>query len=149
MDIYVKRADITHIEEIIAFQKECFSHRWSDNVLFSELINIDSFYFMMFEEEKMIGFAGYQNVVGEGHIMTVAIKPERRSRGYGKILLSVMFDDMRKKGISDITLEVRESNESAIRLYEKMGFEKTGIRKNYYSDNGENAIIMWRKENEQ
>lgn len=149
MDIYIKMADITYIDEIIEFEKECFSHRWSDNIIFSELINMDSYYFMMFEEDVMIGFAGYQEVVGEAHIMTVGIKPDRRGKGYSLILMRVMLNHAAKKGIKDVTLEVREGNEAAIGLYEKLGFKKYGIRKNYYSDNNENALIMWRKENEE
>ena len=148
-NLYIKRADITDIEDVIAIESECFDHRWSDNVIFTELINADSCYFLMYEMKEVVGFGGYQNIVGEAHIMTVAIKENRRNRGYGKILLSVMFDHIRKSGINAVTLEVRESNAAAISLYEKMGFEKSGIRKNYYSDNHENAIIMWRRDNDE
>ena len=64
------------------------------------------------------------------------------------MIMSVMFDDMAERGIRDVTLEVRESNASAISLYESLGFRSFGIRENYYSDNGENAKIMWRINNE-
>jgi ribosomal-protein-alanine N-acetyltransferase len=82
-------------------------------------------------------------IIDEAHITNLAVHPEYRGKGIGRMLLKGMIDYGIKNGIESFTLEVRESNLIAINLYSQLGFKKAGIRKGYYSDTNENALIMW------
>ena len=84
-------------------------------------------------------------IVDEGHITNIAVHPNFREKGVGTILLQSLIDHSKDWGCNSLTLEVRASNDAAKGLYKKFGFLEEGIRKNYYSDNEEDAIIMWRR----
>jgi len=97
-------------------------------------------YAVVKEEDKVVGYIGTEKISGETHIINMAVAPGERGKGYGKRLLESVLND------KDVFfLEVRFSNIPAQKLYEKYGFKKVGIRKNYYEDNGENAYIMRRE----
>ena len=93
---------------------------------------------------QVVGYAGMWLICREGHITNIAVHPEFRENGIGSRLLKKLIEISREKGIKKITLEVRKSNTAAKNLYYKYGFKEEGIRKSYYSDNGEDAIIMWK-----
>ena len=84
-------------------------------------------------------------VLDEGHITNIAVHPDYRGRGIGEKLVLAMLELARNSGIAGVTLEVRVSNNAAKKLYNKLGFVDSGIRKGYYSDTGEDAVIMWKK----
>ena len=92
----------------------------------------------------MVGYAGRWWIEEEGHITNVAVMPGYRNRKNGQGIVDVMLDFTSGEGIRHHTLEVRRSNEAAIKLYEKMGFRTEGVRRGYYLNNGEDALIMWR-----
>jgi ribosomal-protein-alanine N-acetyltransferase len=92
--------------------------------------------------EVVDGFLGLWFMVDEGHIVTVAVRQSRRRHGIGELLLLAAFDLAESKGLHVLTLECRVSNTAAQALYEKYGFERVGIRKRYYTDNNEDAVIM-------
>ena len=146
MSITVKKASVEDICDVIEFLNKCFVHAWSDENVFSELINEKCTYFSMYDDDKLIAFGGYQDIVGQGHITTMGVDKAYRGNQYGNMLLEIIIKYALKKGIKEITLEVRESNIIAINLYEKFGFKIYGKRKNYYVDNNEDAYIMWRFE---
>lgn len=91
----------------------------------------------------IIGFAGMWILLDEAHITTIGVSPEYRGRGFGELLLLELFDEAMRRGAEWVTLEVRVSNETAQALYGKYGFTRQGVRRRYYSDNGEDAYIMW------
>jgi ribosomal-protein-alanine N-acetyltransferase len=93
-------------------------------------------------EPQIVGYIGYWLMAGEAHISTIAVRPDRRGRAYGELLLAHSLDDAANRGAHVATLEVRVSNHSAQQLYLKYGFDKVGLRKAYYSDNNEDAYIM-------
>jgi ribosomal-protein-alanine N-acetyltransferase len=95
---------------------------------------------------SIIGFAGLWLMVDEAHITTIAVHPDYRRRGLGELLLTSLIDIGYEIGAKWITLEVRVSNYTAQNLYRKYGFREAGIRHRYYSDNGEDALIMWTEE---
>jgi ribosomal-protein-alanine N-acetyltransferase len=95
--------------------------------------------------EKAVGYIGMWKVLNEGHITNVAVHPEFRHQGIGNQLVSELLSLCVKENIDLVTLEVRKSNQNAIKLYEKHGFVAEGIRKAYYQDNKEDAIIMWKR----
>lgn len=94
---------------------------------------------------RLMGYVGIWVVADEGHITNVAVHPDDRGCGVARVLLKLMLDYCRSHGIFDVTLEVRRSNEPALRLYRGFGFREEGVRKAYYDD-GEDALIMWRRE---
>lgn len=91
----------------------------------------------------IIGFAGMWILLDEAHITTIGVAPEYRGRGLGEMLLLDLFEEAMRRGAEWVTLEVRVSNDTAQALYSKYGFTRQGIRRRYYSDNGEDAYIMW------
>ncbi len=97
----------------------------------------------MREPSAIIGFAGMWLAFDEAHITTIGVDPAQRGRGLGELLLLCMFDEAVKRGANWLTLEVRVTNAAAQALYRKYGFTTHGTRKRYYSDNNEDALIMW------
>ena len=94
----------------------------------------------------MAGYIGLWRILDEGPITNIAIDPEYRGRKLGSTLFKYAIDEMKSAGTNSFTLEVRESNRVAIRLYESFGFKMAGRRKNYYQDNQEDALLMWRND---
>ena len=133
------------IEEVMQIEELAYPrHHWSKDSFYQELNNKLAFYYCVKDtDHKVLAYIGYWHIIDEAHITTLAVHPDSRNMQLAHILLITMIDDCYKKLIKYITLEVRESNISAISLYEKFGFTSIGQRKNYYQDNGENALIMF------
>ena len=100
-------------------------------------------YYVMEQEERIIGFAGINVVLDEGHIRKICIAPDMRRNGYGSIFLQELEKQAYSRGAEGLTLEVRSSNKAAIAMYERFGFRQEGLRRKYY-DNKEDALIMWK-----
>lgn len=147
MDLIVRQAEERDIKPMAEMDILCFSAPWSEASFEKEIKeNHLAFYIVAEIGGVMVGYAGLWCIVDEGHITNVAVHPDYRRRGIGEALVSVLLKHTTGNGILSHTLEVRASNEPAIALYRKFGFEPAGLRKNYYEDNGEDAIIMWRTE---
>lgn len=120
------------------------NHHWSKESFYNELANnLASYYCVKDENNTVLGYIGFWRIFEEAHITTLAIHPDYRRFQLAQLLLLQAVDDCYKEMIKYITLEVRESNIPAISLYEKFLFESIGMRKKYYQDNGENAVIMF------
>lgn len=130
-----------------ALEKECFSMPWSQKIYETTLANKDTLYLLAEEDtpdgKVLVGMCGLQNILGEADISNVAVKQEFRRQGIAEKLLGRLLEEGRRKGIYAFTLEVRSSNEAAIKLYEKYGFVTEGIRKRFYEKPVEDALIMW------
>ena len=98
------------------------------------------------ESENVVGFAGIWMMVDESHITTLAVDPDWRGCGLGELLVLALIEKSAELRANLLTLEVRVSNGTAQRLYEKYGFYSNGVRTRYYSDNGEDALVMWSEE---
>lgn len=135
-----------HVPEVAEIEKLCFSDPWSEHAL-SESIACDYAHFSVYlENGKVIGYMGFYALFDEGSVTNVATHPDYRGRGVGTALMQHTIELCRKRSVESITLEVRESNITAQRLYEKCGFERVGVRKNFYSLPRENALIMqWKQ----
>ncbi|MBP7863257.1 ribosomal protein S18-alanine N-acetyltransferase [bacterium] len=120
-------------------------HHWSKQTFVNELTNEKSFYFGAFDKESqvLLAYTGFWLIVGEAHITTLAVHPDHRRKSIGERLLINTIIKARELGAEWLTLEVRESNEAAKGLYFKYGFSALGLRKRYYQDNGENALVLW------
>ena len=130
-----------HISEIALLEKGCFSSPWSENSL-SEELNNESSHFIVAVSDNVLGYIGVQEICGEAYITNIAVFKEYRRSGIGRNLLKSAIDGAVSRNCEFITLEVRESNKSAISLYESEGFEIAGKRKNFYSEPTENGIIF-------
>ena len=107
-------------------------------------MNKAALYFCAVTGGKAVGYAGMWKVFDEGHITNIAVHPEFRNAGVGSALIEALISAAKENGITSLTLEVRKSNLPALALYRKYGFRECGIRKSYYTDNNEDAIIMWK-----
>lgn len=138
METKIGNMKAEHISEVENIEKICFVHPWS-RVDLEQQLNLDTSHFAVATvDEKVVGYMGLQIFCGEGYVTNVAVLPEYRRMGIAKKLIEYqMQNDM-----SFISLEVRESNLPAIKLYEACGFENVGIRPKFYSNPTENAIIM-------
>ncbi len=129
------------IKEIAELEKECFSEPWSEDSLKDELTNETARFYVLRDNEKLLGYIGANNICGEVYITNVAVNGAYRGKGYGKKLVNHLVQQSELEKALFVTLEVRESNEKAIKLYEKCGFKKIGERKNFYSKPTENGLI--------
>lgn len=142
--VLVRRMRLEDIEHVSRLERRCYSLPWSSSAYVTEVGNPSAYYIVATHTDNtVIGYAGMWVVMDELHITTIAVDPSQRGRRIGERLLLDLTEEGIERGASRATLEVRERNTVARRLYEKYGFEDVAIRKNYYSDNGENAIIMW------
>lgn len=132
----------THISAVTEIERECFSTPWSENALSEELENENARFFVAENENEVLGYCGMHIVFGECYITNVAVKEKYRGRGIATALMNKLYEVMVNENGDFITLEVRESNSKAISLYEKLGYNKVGTRKNFYSKPTENAILM-------
>ncbi len=117
-----------------------FDDFWTFDVLKSEILSNNSKYIVIKNDSEILGFAGIKIILDEADIMNIVVKKAYRNKKIGSLLLDSLVKLSKKLSIKSITLEVNEKNLVAFHLYEKFGFKKVGIRKNYY--NNENAIIM-------
>ena len=132
------------IDQILEVEHASFTTPWSRDAFYNELHNNRfAVYFVLEENSKILGYCGAWIVIDEAHVTNVAILPEFRGRKLGEALLSKMMSAAREMGAKSMTLEVRVTNHVAQSLYRKLGFQNGGIRKNYYSDNQEDGLVMW------
>lgn len=144
--IEVSRLTLDDVDEVMIVERLSFSIPWSKNAFIEEVTN-NKFarYIIAKVNGKIVGYAGLWKVCDEGHITNVAVHPEYRKNGVGFRLIKSLIDMAIEEDIRTMTLEVRRSNVSAQNLYTKFGFRVEGFRKEYYADNKEDAIIMWKE----
>ena len=135
----------SHVAQVAALEKICFSDPWSENSVASELKNPLSCWLVAEEDGKVAGYVGSQTVIDESDMMNVAVHPDHRRKGIAEALVAELVEALKKRESRCLTLEVRASNEPAKALYNKLGFEQVGLRKNYYRNPKEDALIL-RKE---
>ena len=135
----------THVSAVAELEKLCFSAPWSERSIASELTNEYSLWLVEERDGVAVAYVGSQSCPPEADVMNVAVAPAFRRQGIGEGLMVALMDTLRDKGMESLTLEVRASNSPAIALYDRLGFTEVGRRPNYYTDPGEDALIM-RKE---
>jgi N6-L-threonylcarbamoyladenine synthase len=132
------------LDRVVALERSTFSSPWSRGMFMDELLQGESrSWYVADSPWGLVGYAGLMEVDGEGHLLNLAVRPDARHAGIGSALLSEIFADASRRGLSRITLEVRPSNGAALAIYTRAGFEVAGSRPGYYSDTGEAATIMW------
>ena len=133
--------DLSTIEEI---ERSSYPTPWSRSMFAGELAKPSSICLGAFDGDRLVGYLIVSRYVDAWHVMNVAVAADQRRRGIASDLLSALFDRTGEDGRRGYTLEVRVSNAGAISLYERLGFERRGVRRGYYTDNREDALIMWR-----
>lgn len=132
------------LEGIAALEKECFSAPWSLESI-KESFNLDTTFFVCKQFHTVIGYGGINIVLDEGYITNIAVSKNYHRKGIGSAIINTLIKSGEEKGLSFITLEVRKSNLAAQNLYKKFSFEEVGIRKDFYTDPKEDAILLTRK----
>lgn len=141
--ILFKVADSSHVKQMHEIEEAVFPVPWTYESLVQDVCEHEiAVYIVGICEEEVVSYAGLWYVLDESHVTNIAVKEDYRRMGIGSEMLKILCDSAKALNVKTMTLEVRESNESAISMYEKAGFIKMGIRKEYYTDNFENAIIM-------
>lgn len=144
-EVVIKRADADNIEAIYELEKACFADPWPLQVLYEDICINHHLYYVILEDDVVVGYGGMRMILDEAHINNICVHPGRQGRGYGRKLMERLIRAAYKHGADSITLEVRASNEVALALYHSLGFEREGIRRRYYQNNGEDAIILWKQ----
>jgi len=134
-----------HVAQVSELEKLCFSMPWSENAIQHELINPLSLWLVAMEGDKVLGYVGSQTVIDEADVMNLAVCQNCRNKGIAIRLMEQLTALLMEKGVKSLTLEVRESNIAAIKLYSKLGFVQVGRRPRYYRLPTEDALIL-RKE---
>jgi ribosomal-protein-alanine N-acetyltransferase len=144
----MREADVATVQEI---ERQIFSTPWPKNAYFRELSSRSSAHYIVLrrgtqtvgDEDELIGYAGMWKMYDEAHVTTIGVRHDLQHHGYGRILFAGLVQAAYDMGAKWVTLEVRTSNENAMRMYESFGFKVIGRRRGYYTDNGEDAIVMW------
>ena len=142
--ISVRPMVMTDVDGVMAVEQDSFLTPWSRSAFEEELAqNRLARYIVAVENDEIVGYAGTWLVINEAHVTNVAVSGQRRREGIGRLLMQKLMDLARENDMESMTLEVRVSNAAARHLYEQLGFVEAGIRKNYYSETKEDALILW------
>ena len=138
----LREMTVEDLDQVYGIEKRVFSEPWSKEGFLAFLMKEYAMFLVVEEKGSILGYCGMLKMGPEGDITNVAVCPERRNEGIGYFMLSGLMRIAAEYGVDVIHLEVRQSNEPARRLYSRCGFVQDGLRKNYYSDPREDAILM-------
>jgi ribosomal-protein-alanine N-acetyltransferase len=136
------------LDEVVALEAASFSNPWTRDILAGELQHADvsRVYVLRGADRRVVAFCACWFIVDELHINTLAVAASHRRRGLATMLLHSVFEEARTAGMQRATLDVRRSNDAALRLYRGLGFEVKAVRPNYYARPEEDGLILWRDE---
>lgn len=145
MEMVIKPLTEEYVDAVCVLEEEAFSMPWHKESFLEMINNKDACYLVGLWEEEVVASCGLRNIVGDGEITNVVTKAAMRGKGVAKQMLLRLMEEGVKMGVEAFTLEVRKSNAPAIHLYESLGFVTEGIRKNFYEEPQEDALIMWKR----
>ncbi len=143
-DVLIRPLKMSDLDAVDVIERRSYPTPWSRSMFAGELAKPASICLGAFVDDELVGYMIISRYVDAWHVMNLAVDPEHRRRGIASLLLDRLFETTDEGTRRGYTLEVRVSNEGAIRLYERAGFRARGIRRGYYTDNREDALIMWR-----
>jgi [ribosomal protein S18]-alanine N-acetyltransferase len=146
MNVDFRRLQLRDLGAIERIERRTYPTPWSRSMFASEVAKPSSICLGAFDSEEgtLVGYMIIARYVDAWHVMNIAVEPEHQRRGIATMLLDELFELTADDGQRGYTLEVRVSNQGAIRLYERAGFRPRGVRRGYYTDNREDALIMWK-----
>lgn len=144
--VAVREMDLMDVSQVLAIERLSYPTPWSRAMFLGELLCEGTIALVAHDASTVTGYLMASDQAGAWHVLNVCVHPLHRGAGIGEALMRAFFEQADMLPHHGITLEVRVSNATAIRLYERLGFTSHGLRPGYYSDNGEDAIIMWRGE---
>ena len=145
MELQIKPLTEEYVDQVCVLEEEAFSMPWHRESFLEMISNKDACYLIGLLGEEVVASCGLRNIVGDGEITNVVTKASARGKGFGKQMLLKLLEEGSAMGVEAFTLEVRKSNAPAIGLYEKLGFVTEGVRKNFYEEPTEDALIMWKR----
>lgn len=144
--VRIRNMEVTDLSKVTEVERRSFTLPWTKEIYRKEIVeNHFAQYFVIEVDEEIVGFCGVWIVLDEVQVTNIAILPEYRGKGYGALLFQYMLNEVIHQGARKLSLEVRVSNKAAQSLYKKFGLRPAGKRKNYYTDNNEDALVMWGK----
>ena len=143
-EVEIRRLELRDLNAIEEIERSSYPTPWSRSMFASELAKPSSLCLGAFDGDSLIGYLIISRYVDAWHVMNVAVRPDHRRQGIASLLLNRLFELTAGRSRRGYTLEVRVSNAGAIRLYEELGFRPRGVRRGYYTDNREDALIMWK-----
>lgn len=142
--LLIRPMEVVDIDQVIEIEQHSFAMPWTNEIYQKEITdNNFAYYYVLEKDQTIIGFCGTWIVLDEAQVTNIAICPEFRNKGYGESLFQYVLNQVIALGASQLSLEVRVSNEVAKKLYQKFNLQPGGIRKKYYTDNNEDALVMW------
>ena len=141
----IRRMEERDIPEVAELERICFSECWSARILESGIHSPYDVYYVFEQDERILGYCNLRVLAGEGEVQLIAVHPDSRRYGVGRKLMDAMVDFAVENKAAAVTLEVRESNRPARNLYESYGFTAEAVRKGYYRNPSEDAVIMWKR----
>ena len=142
--VQIREMTLDDLEQVMVIERENFSVPWTENGFFSFLLRQDTLFLTVEEDGRVVGYCGAVLVPDEGDVTNVSVSRDCQGQGIGRALVQELVGRAAAAGVARLYLEVRRSNARALRLYGGMGFEQTGIRKNYYEEPVEDAVLMCR-----
>jgi len=144
MNWKLRKMENDDVDAVAGIEQICFSDPWSKNMV-SDLLESswDEVWILEEKEKGTVGYINFRFLAGEGELMRIAVLPGMRGQGLSRTLMDQMMESAAKHAVTDITLEVRAGNEPAIGLYQSYGFVGEAVRKGYYHNPTEDALIMW------
>ena len=139
----MEERDLPAVAEL---EKLCFSENWSYSILESGIHSPYDVYYVFDQDEKVLGYCNLRVLAGEGEVQRIAVHPDCRRLGIGRKMMDAMVEYAIREGVYAISLEVREGNLAARNLYESYGFAGEAVRKAYYHNPTEDAVIMWKRD---
>lgn len=141
--VELRRMRVEDVPAVMVIELECFTVPWRESAYLTELSNRSAYYIVACIDNEIVGYGGEWVIMDEAHITTIGVAKNHRGKKIGEQVLIALLDEAVRHKARRATLEVRESNQVAQNLYRKYGFQPAAIRRGYYTDNHENALVMW------
>ena len=142
----IRLMETADLEQVADLEKNCFSEPWSYGILEAGIHSPYDVYYVWEQDQRILGYCNLRFLAGEGEIQRIAVLPRYRRLGLARKMMDAMVEYVKNQRASVISLEVRESNRPARSLYESYGFRAEAVRKGYYRNPSEDAVIMWKRD---
>lgn len=133
---------VEDLDQVVDIEQKLFSVPWTKEGFLTYLMKKDTMFFVVEEKKRILGYCSMMTVLDEGDILNVAVRSDRQKEGIGQFLVDSMLRMAEMQGIRLVHLEVRQGNGTARRLYQRLGFKEDGLRRDYYENPVENAVLM-------